>query len=213
MTRALLLSLFTMAAGAIAPLEAAQEIVTTMTSERIEEAIQLAADDQAAAKFLAAYVVQRRAGWGDGPLIGCFSTPFSRVVQAALAARKSGEALKPTDVKPEVVAAELHVIATSQTPTDALIKVGQVQSVGLATKGSTSPGGLVAPIKTLELTTDYQNLHGTTFQGTGVVAVFPLTVLTTGAEIHVEFDQMVRGSTALSMCRRCAVPLNLSRIR
>jgi hypothetical protein len=213
MTRALLLSLLAMVAGAIERLEAAQEIVTTMTPERIEEAVRLAADDQAAGRFLAAYVVQRRAGWGDGPLIGAFSTPFSRVVQAALTARKKGSTLVTADVKPELIAAELHMIATSQTPIDPEIKVAQVQSVGLSTRGSASPGGLVAPIRTIELTTDYQSLHGTTFQGTGVVAVFPLSALTAGAEIHVEFDQMVRGSTALSMCRTCAVPLNLSRIR
>jgi hypothetical protein len=40
--------------------------------------------------FLDAYVVQTRAGWGNGPLIGSFSTPFARVVHAALAARKKG---------------------------------------------------------------------------------------------------------------------------
>jgi hypothetical protein len=66
--------------------QAAQQVVVAMTPESIDEAIQPAADEKATVKFLDAYVVQTRAGWGNGPLIGRFSTPFARVVQAALAA-------------------------------------------------------------------------------------------------------------------------------
>jgi hypothetical protein len=79
---------------------AAQQVVVAMTPERIDEAIQLAADEKATAKFLDAYVVQTRAGWGNGPLIGSFSTPFARVVQAALAARKKGNPFATADVTP-----------------------------------------------------------------------------------------------------------------
>jgi hypothetical protein len=61
------------------------------------------------------YVVQTRAGWGNGPRIGSFSTPFARVVQAALAARKKGNFARLPDVTPDLTAPELHVIALAQT--------------------------------------------------------------------------------------------------
>ena len=73
-----------------------------MTPESVDEAIRLAADDKATARFLGAYVVQTRAGWGNGPLIGSFSTPFARVVQAALAARKKGSPFATADVTPDL---------------------------------------------------------------------------------------------------------------
>jgi hypothetical protein len=80
--------------------QAAQQVVVAMTPESIDEAIQLAADEKATVKFLDAYVVQTRAGWGHGPLIGSFSTPFARVVQAALAARKRGSSFATAEVTP-----------------------------------------------------------------------------------------------------------------
>jgi hypothetical protein len=69
----------------------------------------------ATAKFLYAYVVQTRAGWGNGPLIGSFSTPFERVVQAAIAARKNGGPFATVDATPDLTAPELHGIALAQT--------------------------------------------------------------------------------------------------
>jgi hypothetical protein len=72
-----------------------------MTPESVDEVIRLAADEKATSRLLDAYVVQTRAGWGNGPLIGSFSTPFARVVQAAVAARKKGNAFAPADVTPD----------------------------------------------------------------------------------------------------------------
>lgn len=63
---------------------AGQQIIVIMTPESVEEAIRVAADDKTARKFLDSYTAQTRAGRGNGPLIGTFSTPFARVVQAAV---------------------------------------------------------------------------------------------------------------------------------
>jgi hypothetical protein len=190
-----------------------QQIVLAMTPERIEEAIRLAADDKAAVRFLDAYVLQPRAGWGNGPLIGRFSTPFARLVQAALSARKRGSAFTSGDVTPDLIAPQLHIVATAQkTPADDTL-VATVQSVVLAPRGGKDPVGVIEPLRTVELTTDYQNLTGTTFTGAGIVAIFPLTALTASSEIRVVFDRTARGSSALSNCRECVVPLSLARIR
>jgi hypothetical protein len=90
MTRHLFTSMLLALFLAAAETGAAQQVIVTMTPESVDEAIRLAADEKATAMFLDAYVVQTRAGWGNGPLIGSFSTPFARVVHAALAARKKG---------------------------------------------------------------------------------------------------------------------------
>jgi hypothetical protein len=192
---------------------AAQQVVVAMPPESIDEAIQLAADEKATAKFLDAYVVQTRAGWGNGPLIGSFSTPFARVVQAALAARKRGNPFATADVTPDLTAPELHVIALAQTAATDDGMVATVLSVVLARRGSKDPADVIQPLKTTELTAQYQNLAGTAFKGTGVLAVFPLSALVADSEIRVVFDRTARGFSGLSMCRECIVPVNLNRLK
>jgi hypothetical protein len=151
---------------------AAQQVIVTMTPESVDEAIRLAADEKSTARFLDAYVVQTRAGWGNGPLIGSFSTPFARVVQAALAARKRGSPFATADVTPDLTAPELHVIALAQNAATDDGMVATVLSVVLARRESKDPADVIQPLKMTELTAQYQNLAGTAFKGTGVVAVF-----------------------------------------
>jgi hypothetical protein len=158
-------------------------------------------------------VVQTRAGWGNGPLIGSFSTPFARVVRAALAARKKDNSFTPTDVTPDLTAPELHVIAVAQTAATDEGMLAMVLSVVLARRGSKDPADVIQPLKTTELTAQYQNLAGTAFKGTGVVAVFPLSALVANSEIRVVFDRTARGFSGLSMCRECTVPVNLNRLK
>jgi hypothetical protein len=93
---------------------AGQQIVMSVDQEQRAEAIRLAADAKMSARFLDAYGVQTRAGWGNGPLIGSFSTPFSRVVQAAAAARRRATPFGIEDIPLELLVPELHVVATSQ---------------------------------------------------------------------------------------------------
>jgi hypothetical protein len=136
---------------------AAQQVIVTMTPESVDEAIRLAADEKATARFLDVYVVQTRAGWGNGPLIGSFSTPFARVVQAALAAPKKGNSFAPADVRPDLTAPEVHVIALAQAAATDDGMVATVLSVVLARRGSKDPADVIQPLKTTELTAQYQD--------------------------------------------------------
>jgi hypothetical protein len=193
------------------PTLADSQQVLALNPEAVDEAIQLAADDKAVNLFLERYIVQTRAGWGDGPLIGRFSTPFARVVQVALAARKRGEVFTAASVAPELLAPELHVVAMTQKALSMNDDgVATVQSVVLGSREK--PNDLVPPLKTIALTAEYQKTYGTTLTGPGVVAIFPLAALTAHPEIHVAFDRIARGSPS-AMCFECVVPINLSRIR
>ena len=213
MTRHLVFSILLAVSLAAGETAAAQQVIVTMTPESVEDAIRLAADEKAAARLLDAYVVQTRAGWGNGPLIGSLSTPFARVVQAAVAARKRGSAFAPADVTPDLIAPELHVIALTQTAATDDGMVATVLSVVLGRRGSKGPADVIQPLRTSELTAQYQNLVGTAFKGTGVVAVFPLSALMPDSEIRVVFDRTARGFSGLAMCRECTMPVSMNRIR
>lgn len=120
---------------------------------------------------------------------------------------------RPADVTPDLTAPELHVIALAQTAATDDGMLATVLSVVLARRGRKDPGDVLQPLKTNELTAQYQTLAGTAFKGTGVVAVFPLGALVPDTEIRVVFDRTTRGFSGLSMCRECPVPVNLNRLR
>ena len=190
-----------------------QQARLALNPQSLEEAIQLAQDERKARAFLDAYVLQSRPGWGNGPLIGIISTPFSRVVRAALAARKKGESFAATDAPLELTAPEFHVIATSQLATTDDAMSAFVTAVVLGPSENNTENNVVKPSKTLDLTKEYQDLNGTAFDRPGMVAIFPLTALEKNNEIRVTFDRIAQGSNALTTCRECVVPLNLIRIR
>jgi hypothetical protein len=176
------------------PSATGQQIATSLGHDEIREAIAIAADDKLSARFLDAYVVQTRAGSGNGPLIGSFSTPFSRVILAARAAQRNKTQFGVTDLPAELLAGRVHVVATAQKawPDDTIVAV--VQSVVLAPIRSKNR----QPRRTIELTSDHQALYGTSTAG--IVAIFPLAALTPNTEIRVTFDRTAKGFSGL----RCA---------
>jgi hypothetical protein len=196
-------------ASCVASPAMAQEPLLTLEPQHIQAAIQLAGDDKATRAFLDAYALQSRAGWGNGPLIGSISTPFSRVVQAAVMARKKGRQFAPTDVTPELISPELHVVAVSQPAATDDAVLATVKSVSLVSPGANT----VKPTHTSELTREYQDFNGTMFERPGVVAIFPMTALGGTNEVRIFFDRVARGSNALTGCRECTVPLNMTRIK
>ena len=187
-----------------------RQVAATLTPAALEDAIRLAGDEKAARRFLEAYVLQTRAGWGHGPLIGSISTPFARVVQAGLTARKQGGAFTIADVTPELMVPELHVIVLSQQPTYDESTMATVRSVFLAEHGASAGR---PPSRTEQLTKAYQSRYGVASDRPTIVAVFSLDALTPDAEVRVVFDRTVRGATALSGCGHCAVPLDTRKLR
>jgi hypothetical protein len=193
-------------------LTSAQSVLTMLDQQQLDEAIHLGGDEKASARILDAYVLQPKAGWGDGPLIGALSTPYSRVLRAAAAARRRKAPFGASDVTPDLLAQELHVIAIAQRgwPEDSMTAV--VQSVALTVRVDTGSEQLIQPMRTAELSAEARVLYGITSSGPGVLVVFPLTALTRSTVVRVTFDRTARGS-GLSTCRECVVPVDLRRIR
>ena len=180
--------------------------------EQLAEAIRLAADGKAADRFLDAYVVQPRAGWGNGPLIGVFSTPFARVVRTALAARRQNAAFDVADISTELLAPELLIVAVSQKGWPDETMTATVQSVTLIRADPTNEV-VTEPSRKTDLTPEDRTFYGIRGSEPGVVAHFPMSALTPGIAIRVTFDQTARGISGSATCRQCVVPIDLRRIR
>lgn len=206
-------TLFAFVMIAIAFEAVAQELIVNPSPAQIEEAIRLAGDEKAASRFLQAYVVQSRSGMGTGPLLGYVSTPFSRVVLAARAARKEGKAFASADVTADLVAPELHVIVLAQTAAyDPL--PARLETVVITSNAGAGSDARVEPLRMVAARKEDYAFFGLSSGGDpATVAVFPLTAATPGRSIRVTFTTVIRGSSALTNCKECAVPLGANRLR
>jgi hypothetical protein len=204
---------FSAIAAIAARTAAAQQVVAPITGRDISDALRLAEDDKAAMRFLVSYDLQIRAGWGNGPFIGTFTTPFARVVRAALAAHKKGQTFGVDEVTSDLVLPELDVVAYSQPSAYDQPLAAEVFSVALAPRGSRDLGAVIQPLRKEELTAEYVDRYGLESAGPGVIAIFPLAAFRGDLEVRVLFDRTAKGSSPLANCRECIVPIDMRKIR
>lgn len=118
----------------------------------------------------------------DGSSWGCYTTPYSRIVQAAKKARMTYKSFTEADVTPELVApGELHVYAFARPMPDRA-QVSDVEAVVISSRGA-----IVHPLRTEETSVEYRNLMGASLEGKSVTAVFPLEVLKTAGEVRAVY--------------------------
>jgi hypothetical protein len=147
---------------------------------------------------------------GNGPLIGYMSTPFARVVLAVRAAKKEGKVFSAADVAPNLVSPELQVIVLNQSAAyDAATSVAQVVTVVRGTPQTT-----VEPIRRATAPDDHSRLYAVSRDNAGaLVPSFPLDVVVQGSQIRVAYSHVVRGSSAITNCKDCVVPIGATRLR
>jgi hypothetical protein len=192
---------------------AAQQAAAPITDRDVSDALRLAEDEKAAMRVLTSYDLQTRAGWGTGPYIGTLTTPFARVLRAALVAHRKGQTFAATDLTPDLVLPELHVIAYAQKSAYDQPLAAEPFSVALAPRGSRDPAATVQPVRKEELTAEYVDRYGLESAGPGAIAIFPLTALRGEMEVRVLFDRAAKGSSPLANCRECIVPIDMRKIR
>lgn len=180
------------------------QVVTQMTPALIQEAINKGGDGT--------YKLQERSGWGNGPVLGYFTTPYSRVALAAASARKRYKPFTAVDVTPDMLLPELHVYAVSQA-VEGTSAIANVEAVVVMPYKSKDRSRAVQPIRTTELTEEYKNLMGAVANGRSILAVFPLSVLDEKNELRVVFDRGVPGSAALKGCADCGLRFKLEKVR
>jgi hypothetical protein len=186
------------------PLHAHSQVVTDMTPVLIQEAIDSGAPGP--------YKLQECSGWGNGPLLGYFTTPYSRIVLAAAAARKRYKTFTSADVTADMLAPELHVYAISHA-IDGMKEIANVEAVVVMPYKSKDRSAVVLPTSTTALTEEYRNLMGAVANGRSIMAVFPLSVLDENNELRVVFDRHVPGASMLKGCTDCGVRFKLDKVR
>ena len=184
------------------------QVVVTMTPEMIASAIASGAN---AKKDIGLYPLQERSGFGNGPLVGFFTTPFSRVARASYDAKRTYKPFTQADVTAEMVAPELHIYGTSTVSDGTIVNV---EAIVVMPRKSKDPSNAIQPSKSDLIADEYKNRMGWTGKGRSMMAVFPLTVLSEDNEAHVVFDGRLPGTSMVKgLCSDCAVPFKLKDVR
>ena len=102
--------------------------------------------------------------------LGYFSTPFSRVAQAAFASKRRYKSFTKADITTDLLAPQLWIHAY---PADDVVGLINVAAVVILPKKAKDITEAIHPIRTIEWNTEYQNLFGAKFEGRGLIAVFP----------------------------------------
>lgn len=188
---------------------AAQGVVIEMTPDRIREAV---ADERVKGcyplKTKGAGLPGARQEFG----LGCFTTPYSRVALAAQEARKKYESFTEADVKPELVAPVVEVVALPQQRRFGPGMVN-VEAVVIAPVKSKDRAAAIQPLEREPLDSRYQNMLGATFEARGLVARFPLSVLAAGNEVRIVYDGPACSDWKNKPSLECAVPFTLKSVR
>jgi hypothetical protein len=153
------------------------QVVTEMTPARIQEAI---ADRKADGCY------DLKKGFA------CFTTPYSRVAFAAQEAKKKYEPFTELQVTPEMVAPVVEVFALPQ-PSYVMGsgRVGQpigVKRIVVMPAKSKDPSQVIQPAEQIDLDQRYSNLLGSSWEARGILARFPLAVVSVGNEVRVVYD-------------------------
>jgi len=159
-------------------------VATEMTPALLEQAIkegQVKAKSGLLAGLFGKVLLPGQYGQG-GRKRPCFlMTPYSRVVFASHLAYSENRAFTAERVRPDLVAPELWVVCSpitrrTEEPSD-------VRTISLVA------GDRAVPALRMETSRElYRDAFGFTYPALGMTAVFPLSALQPGAEVHVLYS-------------------------
>ena len=189
--------------------DSSAEVVTLMTKERIQEAIQHGQTEDFKIKH---YRIQEKSAWGNGPITRYFTTPFSRV---ALAAKKAHEEYRPftiDDVTEDMIKPTLHVYGTSRIQNGVLVSA---KTIVIMPYKNEDLGKVEKPLAVKTIEQKFQNLFGATWEAQSLMAVFPISLLSESNEVHVVFDAELNtgSSVAKCCCKDCKMRFDLDKVR
>jgi hypothetical protein len=193
-----------------------QDLPEALSDAQINDALRLAQDDKAAQALLDVYTLQTRTGIGAGPLVGRLSTPFSRVVLAAVAARRAGQSFIRDDVPSEILRPEILVIATPQPAANSdATMLAKPRDVAVAKREGNQVTDVLLPLRVRSATSEERKLYDLGSTPGVIVASFSEDALaplfdtrTFNFVVRVNFDRVAKGSTPLTACKECTVPIS-----
>jgi len=158
------------------------------------------------------YRLQAPARFSWPPVIGGFTTPFLRVALAANAAKRKYKTFGAGDVTPDLLAPEVEIIASAQAAGGTA--VANVEAIVVLPKGVKDPSKAIQPIRTRTLDAEFKNLLGFKTDGRGMIAVFPLTILSEDNEVRIVFDKRIPDAHgSADFCDDCSAPIKLKDVR
>lgn len=164
---------------------ATTEPAAALSSEDIREAIAAASNK----KQPGCYLLEPKASIGTklGETVGCVSTPYTRVVAAAREATAKYKTFSEADVTPDILGepGQVQVVGVARSHGSGV--VSSVISIVVLPRGVKDPSRAIHPSSTSDVPEVFKNLMGASFDGKGMLAVFPTTALH-GTEIHVVYD-------------------------
>ena len=147
----------------------------------------------------------------------CFTTPYSRVAMAAQAARDKYEAFDEASASPEMLAPMVEVLAMPQPSfVFGSGRVGppiDVKAVVVAPAKSKDRAEAILPTERADLDRSYQNMLGASFEAKGLVARFPLSVLSEANEVRVVWDGKGCTDWKQKLATECAYRFELKGVR
>jgi len=192
----------------------AREPAAALSDRDIDAALRIASDERAATAFLNTHRLQAHSGTDSGPMLGWLSTPFSRIVLAALAARKGGQTIGRDDIAADPFFCEFAVIATPQ-PAANRRAVAHITEIAVETRVGTEVTDMLLPMRMRPATALERKLHGMESVSDAVVAVFSLDAVAPMFEgrdphvvVRVTFDKAAKGPTPLTACKDCLVSIS-----
>lgn len=160
-----------------APTAGIAQVVTEMTPDTIKAAI-------ADTKHDGCYELRKG--------FACFTTPYSRVAFAAREAKRRDEPFTALQVTPEMVAPVVEILALPQSSyimgsgrVGPLIGVKRIVVMPAKVK---DPSQAIQPSEQVELDQRYSDLLGSSWEAMGILARFPLAVVSVGNEVRVVYD-------------------------
>jgi hypothetical protein len=187
-------------AGVAAP--AGAQLVAEMTPETIKAAI-------ADTKNPGCYTLKKE--------FACFTTPYSRVAFAAREAKKASEPFTERQVTPEMVAPVVEVLALPQASyimgsgrVGPLVGVKRI--VVMPAKGTDSSQA-IHPSGQLDLDQRYSTLMGSWWEAGGILARFPLAVVSAGNEVRVLYDGKGCADWHSRAKEECVFPFDLKGVK
>lgn len=180
--------------------EASAQVVRQMTPALVERAIQ---DEKA----LGCYPLKT---------FGCFTTPYSRVVQAASEARKKYKAFAASDVAPEMLAPEIHVLGFAQgnrEDEEDWTALHDIEAIVLAPPKSKDTSKVIAPTAAEQMPIDYTNEKGQILKAKNLKAVFPLAAGLGGEEPLMRWGVVLEARFVVAVIGERTAPLVLDSVR
>ena len=187
---------------------ASAQVLTNLTPVQIREAIAYGSSE----KKVPYYEIRKGGIFGSDykPTLGSYTTPYLRVAQAAFQAKKQYRSFTEADVTEDMLAPELRVYGYSQAEGP---RIANVQAVVITPKKKHEPEDAIRPVSTSEIPVEFSNLMGMKSEGTSLLAVFPLDVLSEDNEVHIIYDSGVHDGGENKYCEDCYTKFNLEKVR